>query len=109
MRQVAKAHGATLDEFVAEYNEVCAELSRRRIVDETQINETTRLIFYEDDGMDPEWFSRSCCECVHYSWARGCTLGGVKREKLAPACQAFSVDPDDRIEIDESYNMEVVS
>lgn len=44
MRQVAKAHGATLDEFVAEYNEVCAELSRHRIVDETQINETTSRI-----------------------------------------------------------------
>ena len=112
MRQVAKAQGATLDEFVEEYNEVCAELSRHRIVDETQINETTRLIFYEDEGLDPEWFARKCCECVHFNWSNGCKLRRILRDKMDPACQAFSDNYDDAEDLESLDNtiiMEVVS
>lgn len=109
MRQVAKAYGATLDEFVDNYNEVCAEISRHRIVDETQVNETTRLIFYEDEGLDPEWFSRKCCECTHFNWSGGCTLRRVTRDQLSPACGAFTVEiePEEAFEIDKT--LEVVS
>ena len=112
MRQVAKAHGETLDEFIDECNEVYVQLSRHKIIDEVQVNETTRLIFYDDDGLDPEWFNRHCCECGHFEWSGGCRLRQVHREKMDHACQAFDgtgEEADRLIALDRKDILEVVS
>lgn len=92
MRQVILVQGDTLEAFVESYNEACCEISRCSIIDQHHISDTKLLLFYEDSSLNPEWFDRKCCECSHYNWGLGCSMGNTKKGKLDPACEIFTTE-----------------